>query len=122
MLEGVAIGFGREITGDLAAAERREWLSTNGIGGFASGTVAGTLSRRYHGLLTAALDPPLGRTLLVAKLEDTCFDDGDERALSVNRWASGAVDPTGHREIERFHLDGTTPVWPFAVHDPPLEK
>ena len=52
-----AIDFGREICGDLAAAEAREWLVTNGIGGFACGTVAGTLTRRYHGLLVAALPP-----------------------------------------------------------------
>src|SRR5256884_2646157 len=53
--------WGREVTGDLAAAERREWLCVNGSGGFASGTIAGTQTRRYHGLLVAALDPPLGR-------------------------------------------------------------
>src|SRR5215469_13573262 len=56
--------FGPELSTDLAAAEQREWLVTNGIGGFASGTVAGVATRRYHGLLIAALDPPLGRTLL----------------------------------------------------------
>ena len=56
-----AITFGREICGDLAAVERREWLVTNGLGGYASGTVAGLLTRRYHGLLVAALrlDTPL---------------------------------------------------------------
>ena len=59
------IDFGREICGDLDAAEQREWLATNGLGGFASGTVAGSLTRRYHGLLVAALKPPLGRTLLL---------------------------------------------------------
>ncbi len=60
------VRFGREICGDLAAAEKCEWLVTNGIGGFASGTVAQLNTRRYHGLLVAALDPPLGRTLLVS--------------------------------------------------------
>ena len=62
------IDFGREICGDLAAAERREWLVTNGVGGYASGTVVGLPTRRYHGLLIAALQPPLGRTLLLSKL------------------------------------------------------
>ena len=57
------LDFGREVCGDLAIAEKREWLVTNGIGGFASGTIAGMLTRRYHGLLMAALQPPLGRTL-----------------------------------------------------------
>ncbi|OFW27981.1 MAG: glycogen debranching protein [Acidobacteria bacterium RIFCSPLOWO2_12_FULL_65_11] len=108
--------------GDLAAAERREWLCTNGIGGFASGTVAGTLTRRYQGLLVAALKPPLGRTLLVAKVDETVEYDGLARSLSANRWASGAVDPHGDREIERFALDGTTPVWTYAIGAALVEK
>jgi predicted glycogen debranching enzyme len=114
--------FGREVTGDLAAAERREWLCTNGLGGFASGTVAGTLTRRYHGLLMAALDPPLGRTLLVAKVEEQVAYDGLEVALSTNRWADGTVDPQGYRALERFRLEGTTPVWTYAVADALVEK
>ena len=63
-----SIEFGREVCGTLAESEKREWLVTNGIGGFASGTVAGLPTRRYHGLLLAALKPPLGRTLLVSHL------------------------------------------------------
>ncbi len=116
------LDWGREVTGDLAAAERREWLSANGIGGFASGTVAGTLTRRYHGLLVAALKPPLGRTLLVAKVEERAEYDGLAVALGANRWAGGAVDPQGYREIERFTLDGTAPVWTYAVGDALLDK
>lgn len=62
------IEFGREICGELSLAEKREWLVTNGIGGYASGTVAGLLTRLYHGLLVAALNPPVKRTLLLTKL------------------------------------------------------
>jgi glycogen debranching enzyme len=51
------IEFGREICGDLANATRREWLVTNSIGGYASSTVSGLLTRRYHGLLIAATKP-----------------------------------------------------------------
>jgi len=116
------IGWGREISGDLTAAERREWLCTNGIGGFASGTVAGSLTRRYHGLLVAALDPPVGRTLLVAKVDDTVAYDGAGASLATNRWAGGAIDPQGYRAIERFVLDGSTPVWTYAVADALVEK
>jgi len=116
------IRFGREIAGVLDLAERREWLCTNGLGGFASGTVAGSLTRRYHGLLVAALHPPLGRTLFAAKLDETAVYDGVARALATNRWADGAVDPQGFREIESFHLDGTTPVWVYAVGDALVEK
>jgi predicted glycogen debranching enzyme len=116
------VEFGREICGDLAAAERREWLVTNGIGGFASGTVAGSLTRRYHGLLIAALQPPLGRTLLASKLEEKAAYDGREYRLACNRWAGGAVDPEGYRLIESFRLEGTMPVWTYAFGDALLEK
>jgi predicted glycogen debranching enzyme len=119
------IDFGRDVCGDLASSTRREWLITNGIGGYASGTVAGLLSRRYHGLLIAALKPPLGRTLLVTKLDETASYDGHDYSLYANRWADdtgGLVDPDGFRYLERFHLEGTTPVWTFAFSEICLEK
>ncbi|MDH5576370.1 MAG: glycogen debranching enzyme N-terminal domain-containing protein, partial [Nitrospirota bacterium] len=117
-----AVDFGREICGDLEMAERREWLVTNGIGGFASGTVAGSLTRRYHGLLIAALKPPLERTLFVSKLEETVEYQGQIVQLSTNHWQGGTVAPTGFVFLERFHLEGTTPVWTFAIADAQLEK
>ncbi|HVG77208.1 MAG TPA: amylo-alpha-1,6-glucosidase [Patescibacteria group bacterium] len=116
------LDWGREICGDLATADRREWLCTNGLGGFASGTVAGGLARRYHGLLVAALQPPLGRTLVVAKLEEDVEYGGAGHALSTNRWADGTVAPHGYRDLERFRLEGTTPVWTYACADALLEK
>ncbi len=121
-MTAAVLDWGREVCGNLGPAESREWLCTNGIGGFASGTVAGLLTRRYHGLLVAALQPPLGRTLLVAKLDDTVEYDGLRRPLCTNRWADGTVDPHGFREIERFRLEGTTPVWTLACADLLLEK
>jgi predicted glycogen debranching enzyme len=114
--------WGRETTGDLAAAERREWLCVNGIGGFASGTIAGTQTRRYHGLLVAALAPPLDRTLLVAQVHETAEYAGRPWALGCGRWTSGVADPSGYQLIERFTLDGTTPVWTYAVADALIEK
>src|SRR5580704_6836390 len=116
------VDFGRDICGDLRAAESREWVVTNGIGGYAFGTIAGVLTRCYHGLLVAALQPPLGRTLLVAKLDETARCRSEEFALSANRWADGSVSPRGYLNIERFHLEGTTPVWTFALADALLEK
>jgi len=124
-LEGgsrVIIDWGRAICGDLASAERREWLCTNGIGGFASGTVAGTLTRRYHGLLVAALKPPLGRTLLCAKVDEIVEYDGLALPLFANRWTGNVVDPRGYHSIERFTLEGTTPVWTYAIADACIEK
>jgi predicted glycogen debranching enzyme len=114
--------WGREICGNLATGESREWLCTNGIGGFASGTVSGLLTRRYHGLLVAALKPPLGRTLLVAKLDETMEYDGLRCPLFANRWADGTVAPRGYHFLEQFRMEGTTPVWTYACADALLEK
>ena len=116
------VDFGREICSDLRAAESREWLVTNGIGGYALGTIAGHQTRCYDGLLVAALQPPLGRTLLLAKLDETARYASGEFALFTNRWADETVAPEGYLNIDRFHLEGTTPVWTFALADALLEK
>src|SRR6202795_4494536 len=120
--QNAEVEFGREICGVLDVAEQREWLVTNGIGGFASGTVSGNLTRRYHGLLVAALRPPVGRMQLVAKLDETVRYVAADYALGTNRWASGAIEPQGYVYIESFRLDGTMPVWRFAIGDALLEK
>lgn len=118
----MGINIGREICGDLAQSETREWLVTNGVGGYASGTVAGLLTRRYHGLLVAALKPPLGRTLMLAKLDDTVLYGDRFYPLHTNRWADGTVGPHGYRHIEKFFLEGTVPTWRYACADALLEK
>ncbi len=118
----MSIQFGREICGDLAIAETREWLVTNGAGGFASGTIAGSLTRRYHGLLVAALQPPLARTLLVSKLEETADYDNHLYELATNRWSNGTISPQGFQFIEAFQLNQTVPTWTYAFGDALLEK
>jgi predicted glycogen debranching enzyme len=116
------VRFGRDICGDLDTAKSREWLVTNGIGGFASGTVTGGATRRYHGLLVAALQPPVGRTQLVAGVDEIAQYCGQVFALSTHRWASGIVDPQGFRLLQSFHLEGMNPVWTYALADALLEK
>jgi len=118
----MVLDFGREICCNLDSAESREWLVTNGIGGYASGTIANLLTRRYHGLLVAALKPPLGRTLMLAKLDETAVYHDRAYPLYTNRWANGTIEPQGYKYIESFHLEGTTPVWRFALADAILEK
>jgi predicted glycogen debranching enzyme len=118
----MSIHFGREVCGNLNLAETKEWLVTNGIGGFASGTVSGVLTRRYHGLLIAALAPPLKRTLLLTKLDETVQYLDRTFPLFTNRWQDGNVEPQGYLNIEKFHLEGTIPVWTFACGDALLEK
>ena len=109
------IRFGRAVCGTLAEAERREWWVANGRGGYASGTIAGTLTRRYHGLLVAPVDPPLGRRLVLAKADATLLDGAESYPLFANRWVGGQIVPPGNLGIESFHLDHTVPVWMFAL-------
>jgi predicted glycogen debranching enzyme len=116
------IDFDRSIVSDLAIASRREWLVTNGIGGYASSTLAGMHTRRYHGLLVAALKPPLGRTILVSKLDETAEYGTHRYPLFTNHWESRIVEPNGYAYTENFELDGTTPVWTYTFADASLEK
>jgi predicted glycogen debranching enzyme len=116
------VDFGRDVCCDLASAESREWLVTNGIGGYALGTIAGHQTRCYHGLLVAALQPPLGRVVLLSKLDETARYGTRRFELATNRWASGAISPEGFQNLERFHLEGSIPVWTFALADAQLEK
>lgn len=104
-----------------ALGTAREWLVTNGSGGFACGTVTGILTRRYHGLLIAAL-PERDRLLLVSKAEEIFRYVGSDYALGANRWSSGAVEPQGFRFIEKFYLADSIPVWRFMCADAVLEK
>ncbi len=114
--------FGRDVLGRAAEAGRLEWLVTNGLGSYAMGTLGGALTRRYHGLLVAALQPPVRRTLLLAKLAERACVDGTWIAFDTNHWATGVVEPTGHLHLESFTLEGTTPVWRWAVGETRLEK
>jgi glycogen debranching enzyme len=116
------VRLGREVCAELGAAESREWLVTNGLGSFASGTVAGILTRRYHGLLIAALDPPQKRTLLVTKVDEIASVGGAEFMLGANRWRGGVVDPQGYTMLESFWLEGSVPVWSYALGGAILEK
>ncbi|MBC5810218.1 MAG: glycogen debranching enzyme family protein [Candidatus Eremiobacteraeota bacterium] len=116
------VAFGRDVCTDVAVASAHEWLLANGLGGFASGTLDGSATRRYHGLLVAALTPPAGRALVAVKYDERVEYRGVSYALTTNRWASGSVDPLGYFNIERFYLDGTTAVWEFALADGVLER
>lgn len=127
-VSSVILDFGREVCSNLGVSRNREWLVTNGIGGFASGTVAGMLTRRYHGLLMAALTPPLGRTLLVVKLDETVEyggiypESGRYYPLFTNHWADDTIEPNGYDHMDRFYLEGTTPVWCYSFANALLEK
>src|ERR1700733_2681292 len=115
-----SVEFDRSVCGDLAAALKHEWLETNGLGGFASSTVARANTRRYHGLLIAATQPPAVRHLLLAKIEETLII-GDQRFdLSVNLYP-GTVHPAGYRYLTGFRLD-PFPIFTFEAGGAAIEK
>lgn len=105
---------------DLEVALHKEWLETNGIGGFASSTIVGLNTRRYHGLLTAATRPPLGRFVLLSKLEETVILDGARTELACNEYA-GAIHPSGYEYLEEFRLD-PFPVFIYRIGALAIEK
>ena len=109
-----------DITTDLAGGTSREWLETNGLGGYASGTVSGAHTRRYHGLLVAATQPPVGRMVLLSKFEETIIIDGERLELSTNRYP-GAVHPEGYRYVAGFRTD-PFPIWTYGVGGLEIEK
>jgi predicted glycogen debranching enzyme len=114
--------MGRAQAGDLGTAQQREWLVTNGRGGYASGTVAGILTRRYHGMLVAALAPPVERRLVVAKCELDVTYDGESYALAANCWSDGSIAPDGFRYCESFALVDGVPTWVYACADASIEQ
>lgn len=116
------IELGRAVCGDFEQACHREWLVTNGLGGFASGTVALANTRRYHGLLVASLKPPVARTLMVAGIDVIARYRDRPYALATNEFGGGTVHPRGHVHLQAFALEGRTPTWRFALADAVLEQ
>src|SRR5205814_2084705 len=114
------IQFKQEICGNLDAALRREWLETNGLGGFASSTIIGLNTRRYHGLLVAATKPPVGRLVLLSKLEETVLIDGRAFDLCSNQY-QGVVHPKGFQYLKQFRLE-PFPIFTFEVQRIQIEK
>ncbi|MCF6155684.1 MAG: glycogen debranching protein [Candidatus Brocadia sp.] len=88
---------------NVSMAIEKEWLETNGIGGYASSTIIGANTRRYHGLLMAATRPPLGRTLMLSKLEEFLSIEDKEFPLSTNLYPD-AVYPSGYKNLTQFSL------------------
>jgi predicted glycogen debranching enzyme len=117
-----ALELGRDALTELTSASQREWLVTNGLGGFASGTVGGLNTRRYHGLLVAALRPPVERTLMVAALDATARYGGVTTALATHEYVDGTIAPGGFRYLLSFRLEGAIPVWTWVIGEALLEQ
>ncbi|HET7228002.1 MAG TPA: glycogen debranching enzyme N-terminal domain-containing protein, partial [Chthoniobacterales bacterium] len=101
----------------------REWLVTNGLGGFASGTIAGAVTRRYHGLLIAALPTPHGRTVMWSHVSEFLrFHDDDVVSLGAEERAGGQLDLGAADYLHEFRLENGLPVWTYCVRGVVLEK
>ncbi|MCD9186423.1 MAG: amylo-alpha-1,6-glucosidase [Pyrinomonadaceae bacterium] len=112
--------FNSEICNDFAQASSREWLETNGIGGFACSTISGANIRRYNALLTPATNPPLGRITTVSKFEETVKIDGKTYELSANQYPD-KVYPEGFKYLKNFRLD-PFPIWTYKIEEIEIEK
>jgi predicted glycogen debranching enzyme len=101
----------------------REWLVTNGLGGYASGTVSGAITRKYHGLLVAALPAPLGRVVMWNHVSEFLrFDDNEVVSLGAEERAGGQLDLKGAEYLREFRLEEGMPVWIYHVRDLVIEK
>lgn len=116
----MTIALDHTTTQNFGEAISREWLETNGLGGWASSTIANIHTRRYHGLLVAATRPPVGRVVLLSKLEETLVWRGGRHALGGNVYP-GAVQPQGYRHLSAFSRD-LFPSFTYAVDGIRLEK
>lgn len=105
----------REVCRDLDQALAREWLVTNGRGSYASSTITGMNIRRYHGLLVAALEPPLGRTVLLAKLDEEVEAEGFVYRLGTSEFQNDVLNPDGYLFLEQVVLDGMIPTFHYAA-------
>src|SRR5437764_1435603 len=110
-------------TSDPDSLVTHEWLPPNGWGGYASGTVAGVMTRRYHGLLIAALDAPLGRTVMLSHVaEQLRFPDGRRIEVGGRERTGDAPDAHGTGYLVEFRLEGGLPVWRYDIQGLLIEK
>jgi predicted glycogen debranching enzyme len=114
------IQVSREVCSLYPRSSRLEWLLTSGTGGFAMGTVAGSNTRRYHGLLVASLHPPVQRVVTLARLEETVLTPEGAVPLSVNQYP-GTLHPEGYTRLSRFALEDG-PVWTWSVGGVEVER
>ena len=107
---------GREVCTDVQMALDHEWLVTNGLGGYATGSICGATTRSYHGLLVAALRPPVDRSVMVTKIDETIeFSDRHLLNLGVNEYQDGTIDPQGYRYLDTVSLEGDIPCFVYML-------
>ena len=112
--------FDKKVLSDFGVSQTLEWIETNGLGGYASGTVSGANSRRYHGLLVAATQPPVGRMNVLSKLDEAVIVAEERYDLSTNQYP-GVVHPQGYKFLKSFERD-LFPQFYFDVNGIEIKK
>jgi predicted glycogen debranching enzyme len=107
---------------DPATLLSREWLVTNGLGGYASGTVRGIATRRHHGLFVPDLPAPRGRTMMVPRIDEEVAVGGKWILLGGAEYDDGRLEGEGARYLKEFRWEWQTPVWVFEIEGHRLEK
>src|SRR5579871_2772623 len=108
------VPFAKESGARSESLVTREWLVTNGLGGYASGTVAGVATRRYHGLLIAALPNPLGRCMMLNHLmEQIRLPNGTTVYLGGEEFADRSLTLPGGEYLTEFRLETGLPIWRY---------
>src|SRR3989440_514365 len=109
------ITFDRSVCCDLNETISREWLVTNGLGGYSSGTIAGTLTRMQHGLLVASAGDRALPHLLMAKIDEEVLFDQRTYDLGTNEYQDGTVKPAGFVHLETFRLEEGFPIFTYRL-------
>ncbi|MEY5047306.1 MAG: hypothetical protein RLZZ175_665 [Bacteroidota bacterium] len=109
----ISISINKNQFADCDTIQHYEWLETNGLGGYSSSTVLGMNTRKYHGIFVPALQPPVGRTVLVNKLDETISVDGNDFELGTNQYP-GSVSPKGYLFLQHFER-AVFPEWTYKL-------
>ena len=117
----VSPGILGTMTGDRLSLLAKEWLVTNGIGGYASGSLLGVATRRYHGLFVPDL-PGRGRTLIIPRVDETVEAGTHTALLSGAEYADGRIEVDGISFLKEIRREWQTPVWMFDIGGTVLEK
>ncbi|HEY6411253.1 MAG TPA: amylo-alpha-1,6-glucosidase, partial [Ktedonobacteraceae bacterium] len=109
---------GSDMCSNVQAGLDHEWLVTNGLGGYAAGSVVGGTTRSYHGLLVAALRPPVERNVLITKIDETVeLPDATVLKLGVNEYRDGTIDPQGYTHLDKVSLEADVPCFRYLLDE-----
>jgi predicted glycogen debranching enzyme len=122
MIKGRQIVLPWDRTRDPAELRRKEWLITNGLGGYASGTLAGIPARKYHGLFVPNLTEPKGRHIMISRCDEMLVIGAHRLHLGGAEFADQRVVGESHRYLTEFRMDDRIAVWRFEFEDTVFEK